>query len=118
MTDFVGGKDGSPPAIPITYVTPDKNVRTVFVKVREASLIEKAPEAQEMAEAIPGFCSGCKAQSEMTFPSGFDRTVLDKALQGKPVKAWCPRCERLTEFLPAHKYMPHPTIMKNQRLPR
>lgn len=101
-------------AIPIDYVDKDQNPRTVYVVPREIPSVETPTEAQTMAEAVVGFCSGCHAQCTMTFPGGFDHASLDQALHGKPVKAICPRCEKLTEFLPAHKYMNHPAVMRNQ----
>lgn len=96
--------------IPFTYVK-DGHIRTSYV---EAIGGVKDPK-QALAEDIVGFCSVCHAQVQMTFPGGFDVRDLDKALHGTPVKAICPACERLTEFLPAAKYLPHPMVMKNQR---
>lgn len=105
------GEEPTPKSyIPYTYVK-DGQIKTSYV---EAVGGVKDPK-QALAEGIVGFCSVCHAQVQMTFPGGFDVHDLDKALQGKPVKAICPTCERLTEFLPAAKYMPHPMVMKNQR---
>lgn len=96
--------------IPYTFVK-DGQIMTSYVEAVGGMKNEK----QVLAEDIVGFCSSCHAQVQMTFPGGFDVHDLDKALQGKPVKSFCPTCQKLTEFLPAAKYLPHPMVMKNQR---
>lgn len=98
------------PSIPVVF---KKNGELRMTCVQD--LGGKKSEKQNIAEGLVGFCSGCKAQVQMTFPNGFDVKTLDWALSGKPVRALCPACEKQTEFLPAAKYLPHPSVMKNQR---
>lgn len=101
--------------IPIPYVSESGDINLAMVEVRKAPSPIEIPKEQELVESIVGFCSGCGMQAAMTFPNGFDVKDGDKALQGKPVKAICPRCEKLTEFLPAATYQNHPMVMRNQR---
>ena len=110
MPDYVRTTDGTK-ARAISYVK-DGLLKTDYVKARETSVAQATVE--DMAEGIVGFCSGCKAQCHMTFPAGMDHADVDRAIHGKPVKSFCPKCDRLTEFLPASKYLNHPMVMKNQ----
>ena len=114
MRDYVTAPDGAK-ARPVSYVK-DGHLKTDYVKTKPLPI--HLASMEDMAEGIVGFCSGCKAQSQMTFPSGMDHKDVDRAIQGKPVKVYCPRCERLTEFLPAHKYLPHKMVMNNERTVR
>lgn len=104
------------PQIIVPYVDKDTaSMKVAAVQVRKTPSPIEVPAVQELAESIVGFCSGCKAQCQMTFPAGFDTKTGDRALMGKSVKAFCPRCQRLTEFLPAASYMNHEMVMRNQR---
>lgn len=92
----------------------DGVLKTEYVKISPKAAAYSAQ--KELAESIVGFCSGCKAQVQMTFPGGFDVRTLDPVLSGRAVKAICPACHKVTEFLPAHKYLPHHMVMRNQKI--
>lgn len=122
MFDFTGSRPKDRPKvstlegqhIEIPYVSKDGQFNTAMVEVRKSSTLE-IPKEQELVETIVGFCSGCKMQAQLTFPTGFNQKHGDRALQGKAIDAFCPRCERMTEFLPAATYFNHPLVMRNQK---
>jgi hypothetical protein len=122
MHDFVSaGKPAAPSAassegqhVKIPYVTPTGDFVESFVKVQKHTADERGLVAQKLAESIVGFCSGCRMQATLTFPNGADHKDCDRAIQGKAMKALCPRCQKVTEFLPAATYFNHPLVQRNQ----
>ena len=124
MTDFIGDKPKDRPSVSnlegthVTVPYVDKNdakMKVALVEVRKPPSPIEIPKEQELTESIVGFCSGCRVQCQMTFPAGFNQKSGDRALQGKSVEAFCPRCQKMTEFLPAATYQDHPLVMRNQR---
>lgn len=121
MHDFVGesrrkvGNQQDPQHIQIPYVTEGGDFQEAYVKVQRHNPDEVGRVAQQVAESIVGFCSGCRMQATLTFPNGADHRDCDRALQGKPVKVLCPRCQKVQEFLPADRYFNHPMVQRNQQ---
>ena len=114
MHEFVGPEKPSSEGshIKIPFVTPGGDFVEAYVKVQKHTIETHGP--QKLAEAIVGFCSGCKVQATLTFPNGADNKDCDRAIQGKAMKVYCPKCQRITEFLPAATYFNHPLVQRNQ----
>ena len=114
MHDFVGSKPAAENHIKVPFVTKEGDFVESYVKVQKHSPDEHGRVAQNLAESIVGFCSGCRMQATLTFPNGADHKDCDRAIQGKAMKAFCPKCQRVTEFLPAATYFNHPLVQRNQ----
>lgn len=115
MHDFVGSKPAAENHIKVPFVTKEGDFIESYVKVQKHSPDEVGRTAQKLAEAIVGFCSGCRMQASLTFPNGADHKDCDRAIQGKSMKVFCPRCQKITEFLPAVTYQNSELVMRNQK---
>jgi hypothetical protein len=115
MHDFVGPKRPEEQShIKVPFVTTDGDFKEAFVKVQKYNTDDAGRMSQRLAESIVGFCSGCRMQSTLTFPNGADHKDCDRVIQGKAMKTFCPRCQKITEFLPAATYFNHPLVQRNQ----
>lgn len=110
MHDFVGSTKDH---IKVPFVTAGGDFVEAYVKVQKHTL--ETHTSQKLAEAIVGFCSGCKMQATLTFPNGADHKDCDRVIHGKAQKVFCPKCQKITEFLPAATYFNHPMIQRNQK---
>ena len=120
MHDFVGSKPAAENHVKIPFVTKEGDFVESYVKVQKHTpeQDQRGAVAQRLAEAIVGFCSGCRTQATLEFVNGADHKDCDRAIQGKPVRAFCQRCRKVTEFLPAATYQNNPFVMRNQEYVR